>query len=219
MVGLLCIFHSNPSLRKAGVRSKAGAEASIMEESYWLVLPNFLSLPSWMTKNHCLGIKKTAHCRAVVAHAFNPSTREAEAGGFLSSSPAWSTEWVPGQPGLHRETPSWKTKKKKTYKYKDLFRWIGCYQSLKFKFSFVCDNQGNTLLWGMKSHPTSLLWGLQHRVCIGEANLSLLWSWAFILFCVLEQSKLRYYCQHCNSWEEVIFSYYTNQQGFLYFFL
>jgi hypothetical protein len=26
----------------------------------------------------------------VVAHAFNPSTREAEAGGFLSSRPAWS---------------------------------------------------------------------------------------------------------------------------------
>jgi major histocompatibility complex class I len=29
---------------------------------------------------------------AVVAHAFNPSTWEAEAGGFLSSKPAWSTE-------------------------------------------------------------------------------------------------------------------------------
>jgi hypothetical protein len=26
----------------------------------------------------------------MVAHAFNPSTREAEAGGFLSSRPAWS---------------------------------------------------------------------------------------------------------------------------------
>jgi hypothetical protein len=31
-------------------------------------------------------------CRAVVAHAFNPSTWEAEAGGFLSSRSAWSTE-------------------------------------------------------------------------------------------------------------------------------
>jgi hypothetical protein len=29
---------------------------------------------------------------AVVMHAFNPSTREAEAGRFLSSRPAWSTE-------------------------------------------------------------------------------------------------------------------------------
>jgi hypothetical protein len=29
---------------------------------------------------------------AVVAHTFNPSTWEAEAGGFLSSRPAWSTK-------------------------------------------------------------------------------------------------------------------------------
>jgi hypothetical protein len=28
----------------------------------------------------------------MVAHAFNPSTWEAEAGRFLSSRPAWSTE-------------------------------------------------------------------------------------------------------------------------------
>jgi hypothetical protein len=41
-----------------------------------------------------------------VAHTFNPSTWEAEAGGFLSSRPAWSTKWVPGQPGLYRETLS-----------------------------------------------------------------------------------------------------------------
>jgi hypothetical protein len=48
-----------------------------------------------------------------VAHAFNPSTREAEAGGFLSSRPAWSTERVPGQPGLHRETLSRNNQKTK----------------------------------------------------------------------------------------------------------
>ena len=28
----------------------------------------------------------------VVAHTFNPSTWEAEAGGFLNSRPVWSTE-------------------------------------------------------------------------------------------------------------------------------
>jgi hypothetical protein len=39
----------------------------------------------------------------VVAHAFNPSTWEAKAGRFLNSRSAWSTEWVPGQSGLHRE--------------------------------------------------------------------------------------------------------------------
>jgi hypothetical protein len=46
-----------------------------------------------------------------VGHTFNPSTWEAEAGGFLSSRPAWSTKWAPGQPGLYRETLSWKTNK------------------------------------------------------------------------------------------------------------
>jgi hypothetical protein len=30
--------------------------------------------------------------RVVVAHAFNPSTWEAETGRFLSSRPAWSTK-------------------------------------------------------------------------------------------------------------------------------
>jgi hypothetical protein len=49
----------------------------------------------------------------MVAHAFNPSTQEAEAGGFLSSRPAWSTKGVPGQPGLYRETLSQKTKQNK----------------------------------------------------------------------------------------------------------
>jgi hypothetical protein len=49
----------------------------------------------------------------MVVHAFETSTWEAEAGGFLSSSPAWSTELVPGQPGLHRKTLSRKKKKRK----------------------------------------------------------------------------------------------------------
>jgi hypothetical protein len=39
-----------------------------------------------------IAIKDACGGRAVVAHAFNPSTWEAEAGGFLSSSPAWSTQ-------------------------------------------------------------------------------------------------------------------------------
>jgi hypothetical protein len=35
--------------------------------------------------------RKFGLSRAVVAHAFNLSTWEAEAGGFLSLRPAWST--------------------------------------------------------------------------------------------------------------------------------
>jgi hypothetical protein len=40
----------------------------------------------------CVGQLKVVLSWIVVAHAFNPSTWEAEAGGFLSSRPAWSTE-------------------------------------------------------------------------------------------------------------------------------
>jgi hypothetical protein len=47
----------------------------------------------------------------MVVHTFNPNTQEAEAGGFLNLRPAWSTKWVPGQPGLYRETLSQKTNK------------------------------------------------------------------------------------------------------------
>ena len=43
----------------------------------------------------------------VVVHAFDPSTGEVEAGGSpsqMSLWSAWSTEQIPGQPGMHRET-------------------------------------------------------------------------------------------------------------------
>ena len=40
---------------------------------------------------------------SVVAHTFNPSTPEAEAGRSLSLRPAWSTEQVLGQPSLDNE--------------------------------------------------------------------------------------------------------------------
>jgi hypothetical protein len=51
---------------------------------------------------HGLSFQKKSHVkgswsRAVVAHAFNPSTWEAEAGRSLSLRPAWSTEFQDSQ--------------------------------------------------------------------------------------------------------------------------
>jgi hypothetical protein len=58
---------------------------------------------------------------SVVAHAFNPSTREAEAVRFLSSRPAWSTKFQDSQgytekPCLEKPKPKQnkKTKENKT---------------------------------------------------------------------------------------------------------
>ena len=44
--------------------------------------------------------------QAGVAHAYNPHTREAEAGRSLSLRLVWSTDLVTGQPGLHRKALS-----------------------------------------------------------------------------------------------------------------
>jgi hypothetical protein len=49
----------------------------------------------------------------VVAHAFNPSTREAEAGGFLSSRPGLQNEFQDSQ--RYTEKPCLKKKKKYTH--------------------------------------------------------------------------------------------------------
>jgi hypothetical protein len=59
-----------------------------------------------ISSHHCFDYIKNKYLPGVVAHTFNPSTWETEAGRFLSSRPAWSTKLVPGQPGLYRETLS-----------------------------------------------------------------------------------------------------------------
>jgi hypothetical protein len=61
-----------------------------------------------------INIKKKKNLPGVVEHLGG------EAGRFLSSRPAWSTKWVPGQPGLHRETLPRKTKQNNKQKNKNL---------------------------------------------------------------------------------------------------
>ena len=48
--------------------------------------------PNALNKESILKAVRGKGQLGVVVHAFNPSTREAEAGGFLSLRPAWSTK-------------------------------------------------------------------------------------------------------------------------------
>ena len=83
-----------------------------------------------------------------MAHSFNPSTWEAEAGRFMSLRPAWTTEWVPGQPGLHRESLSQAVEKKHlTKSTREHSSWseLGAY--IKKFFHDASDLTPNLSLW------------------------------------------------------------------------
>jgi hypothetical protein len=72
----------------------------------------------------------------VVAHAFNPRTQEAEAGGFLSSEAAWSTESFKTARAKQRNPVS-KTKiKKKERERKRKSQMFACKELLRFHYSF-----------------------------------------------------------------------------------
>ena len=79
---------------------------------FFLVTLFTLVISYCVSLSHSTDLKDEVFGQAVVVHAFNPSTWEADAGRFLSSRPAWFTEWVPGQSGLH-EKPRLEKKKQK----------------------------------------------------------------------------------------------------------
>ena len=57
--------------------------------------------------------QKCTRSQAMVVHTFNPSTCEAEAGGFLSSKPAWSTQIEFQDSQVYTEKPCLKKQKNK----------------------------------------------------------------------------------------------------------
>jgi hypothetical protein len=83
-------------------------------------------------------LKKHSCKPGVVTHAFNPSTREAEAGGFLSSRPAWSTKSYTEKPCLEKP----KKKKKRKRKRKSILVCLTVYHThLKREIERQTDRQ------------------------------------------------------------------------------
>ena len=62
----------------------------------------------------------------MVAHTFSPSAQEAEAGEPLDLRTAWSTDQVPGQPELCRETlpKTGRQRDTETDRYRLIDRWM-----------------------------------------------------------------------------------------------
>jgi hypothetical protein len=93
----------------------------------------------------------------VVVHTFNPSTREAEAGRFPSSRPAWSTNLVPGQPGLYRETLSQKNKQTNNNNNNKPKRW----RLVSEKFLFILGYVGSSRpVWDTRNSDDR--WGVNY---------------------------------------------------------
>jgi hypothetical protein len=99
LVGLSTVIFFKPSRLKSPIPSGSCEvhSASCLQPEAAAILPSFshfmlLEHSPIRTEEIVQQLRALAASRAVVAHAFNPSTREAEAGGFLSSRPAWSTK-------------------------------------------------------------------------------------------------------------------------------
>ena len=101
----------------------------------------------------------------MVVHTFNPSTWEA--GRFLSSRPAWSTKWVPGKPGLYRETLSQENKNKRTSPF------IVSHDFGYGVYAFLVNSMGSLI---------SLLWSS----CSSKLYIFHVFLWAFCCFFVVD---------------------------------
>jgi hypothetical protein len=134
-------------------------------------------------------IKKYRLQPGMVAHAFNLSTWEAEAGGFLSSRPAWSTKWVPGQPGLHRETLSRKTKTKQKNK-KQVTMISKAHVSERCKAPGVCKTHLGSK-WKMRQFLKDKDFYPMRRIRTGNSTASEELQHSSTFLCTLSLRRLR----------------------------
>jgi hypothetical protein len=110
---------SNKSQKPRGSSQSPQTQYQIIWQLLWMPkMPGTHTVHRHTCRQNVHSHKNISNEPGVVAHTFNPSTREAKAGGFLNSRPAWSTKWVPGQPGLYSLSQKNKQKNKKKQKKK-----------------------------------------------------------------------------------------------------
>jgi hypothetical protein len=109
------------------------------------------------------GCEETLVFTSVVAHIFNPSIREAEASGSLSSRSAWSTWLALGQPGLQNETPG------------------GGRENLVLWAAYSSARQRNCYLWKVKLSCVLQTLTMHFKSWLHEKCSSLKIKWAVLL--------------------------------------
>jgi hypothetical protein len=135
----------------------------VVDTHFIRLLSTYLLVWARLSKHTCihmcitlgLGARKVHSLRpplciqAMVAHAFNSNTLEAETGGSLSSRAAWYTKWLPGQPGLHRETLSQKAEQNKANQNKTLVMksWLRGKSKVRLIAAFFLRPEINQTCW------------------------------------------------------------------------
>jgi hypothetical protein len=88
-------FSTSKTANKQTNKQKTQKFSGLLNHSFWnesnCKIP-CATLAMVNTKTKLTALKEKQIHRAVVAHAFGPSTWETNAGSFLSLTPAWSTE-------------------------------------------------------------------------------------------------------------------------------
>jgi hypothetical protein len=128
--------------------------------------------------------KNTFISWAVVVHAFNPSTWNTEAGRFLSLRPAWSTEWVPGQPEIYRKILSQKNKQKQKPKNPPHLSGTGeTAQWLKAQTSLLEDLNFHHVRWLPTAYNSSSR-GSNDLLSVALLGTTCIWTNSYTLCCM-----------------------------------
>jgi hypothetical protein len=94
---------SQPQRQKREKAYHCSISAASLGLGYMMLIRTSQALGEKSCQSLRNAIYKCSSQSGMVVHTFESSAQEAETGRSVSSGPAWSIEWVPDQPCLHRE--------------------------------------------------------------------------------------------------------------------